>query len=271
MKGKSLRLVGALVAALLGTSSCAQERDPINRVQADALDKSFFVGPDLVSTADDPEFYRRGTVVDVVYGAGQDGLFTSTYAQPLSRIKFEITEDKLNARLSYERISGTDNKGNSYSGVQRKPANDGQIVASYKIVSHFDIKREYNPQTGEELNIVSENTTDRVWYERQYFRVDWSANLVTDVYDYDTLSLMGVIGGVSTRPFPIPCSIPRAPTRLTSTPRTDTSTSPPGPTPRRRKSIWPASEARERYRPAFSPEPTSTAAAAPGAIATRRS
>jgi hypothetical protein len=190
-----------LAAAFAVLAGCAAERAPINRVQADALDKSFFVGDDLASTADDPEFYKRGTVVDVAYGAAQDGLFTSSYGQPLSRIRWEITEDTLNARLSYERITGTDDKGNPYSGVELKPANDGQIVASYKIVSHFDIKNDYNPQTGETLNVVVENTTDRVWYERQFFRVDWSRNLVTDAYDYDTLSLIGVIGGVVYEPF----------------------------------------------------------------------
>ena len=50
----------------------------------------------------------------------------------------------------------------------------------FNITSHFDISRDYNPQTGEELNIIVENTTDRPWYQREYFRVDWSKNLVTD-------------------------------------------------------------------------------------------
>jgi hypothetical protein len=184
-----------------GVVSCAEERAPINRVQANALAKSFFVGPALQSTADDPEFYKRGSLVSVAYGAAQDGLFTSSYGQPLSRIRWEITQDTVNARLSYERISGTDAKGNRYDGVQLKAANDGQIVASYKIESHFDIKNDYNPQTGEKLNIIVENTTDRVWYEREYFRVDWSKNLVTDAYNYDTLSLLGVAGGVQYEPF----------------------------------------------------------------------
>ena len=67
--------------------------------------------PTCKSARDDPEFYKRGTVVDVGYGAGQDGLFTSTYAQPVSRIRWEITEDTLIARLAYERIDGTDGKG----------------------------------------------------------------------------------------------------------------------------------------------------------------
>ncbi len=188
-----------LALALLG--ACAQERGPINRVQPNALDKAFFVGPNLDSTADDPEFYKQGSLVDVAYGAAQDGLFTSSYGQPLSRIRWEITEATLNARLAYERITGTDSKGNPMAGVQPKPSNDGQIVASYAIASHFDVKNDYNPQTGEKLNIVVENTTDRAWNLRQFFRVDWSKNLVTDAYDYDTLSLIGVIGGVKYEPF----------------------------------------------------------------------
>ncbi|MEO8212258.1 MAG: hypothetical protein ABI560_03650 [Myxococcales bacterium] len=180
-------------------------------MQADALAKSFFVGPLLQDATDDPEFYKRGTLVDVGYGASQDGLFTSTYAQPMSRVRWEITEDLLNARLSYERIAGTDGKGDKFDGVQAKSANDGQIVASYKIDSHFDIKREYNPQTGEQLNVINENTTDRPWYLREHFRVDWSKNLVTDSYDYDTPSLLGVIGGVKYDPFAYTVLDPRNP------------------------------------------------------------
>src|SRR5450755_4405376 len=132
--------VKARALALLTLASawgCAQERAPINRVQADALDKSFFVGADLQGKADDPEFYKRGTVVNVAYGAAQDGLFTSSYGEPMSRIRWEITENTLNARLSYERIAGTDDKGNQYSGVQLNASNDGQIIASYTIESQF--------------------------------------------------------------------------------------------------------------------------------------
>ena len=127
--------LAALALAL--AFGCAAERAPINRVQADALAKSFFVGADLKTTADDPEFYKRGTMIDVGYGAGQLGLFTSTFGQPVSRVRFEITEDALNARLAYERITGTDGKGTRYDGVQLKPTpkpiNDGQIVARYQI------------------------------------------------------------------------------------------------------------------------------------------
>src|SRR5262245_60677273 len=193
-------LMGAVGLAAGGAVGCAEERAPINRVQANALAKSFFVGADLKSAQDDPEFYMRGTVIDVGYGASQDGLFTATYAQPVSRIKWQITEDYLNARLAYERIEGTDTKGDPIDGLEKKIENDGQVVASYHITSHFDIKRAYNPTTGEESNVVEENSSDRPWYEREYMRVDWSQNVVTDVYDFDTLSQIGIYGGVKYEP-----------------------------------------------------------------------
>ncbi|APR87680.1 hypothetical protein A7982_13029 [Minicystis rosea] len=162
--------------------------------------KSFFVGSDLGDAGDDPEFYMRGTVVDVPYGASQDGLFTSTSAQPVSRIRFQITEGFLNARLSYERIQGTDGKGELHDGYRKKATSDGQIVASYRILSHFDIRRAYNPTTGEEMNVIEENSSDRGWSQREYFRVDWSQNLVTDSYDFDTLSQLGIEGGIQYEP-----------------------------------------------------------------------
>lgn len=186
---KSLFLI-ALLAALGIFASCAEERDPINRVQPNALPKSFFVGEDFLSTDDDPEFWTQATLIDVGYGGSQDGLFTSTYAQPMGRIKFTIQEDYLVARLTYERIEGSDHKG------MGPKSNDGIIVAVFEIKSHFDIKREYNPTTGEELNVIGENDQDRPWYEREYMRVDFSKNLNVDAYDFDTLSMLGVHGGI---------------------------------------------------------------------------
>ena len=185
------RLVPALLVVM---AACAQQQPPISRVQPDAIDKSFFVGADYLSATDDPEFYSQATVVDVGYGAGQDGLFTSTYAQPLTRVKWTLTEDLLVARLAYERVRGTDGKGLG------KSTNDGIVVAAYKVLSHFDIKRQYNPSTGEQLNVVEENTVDRPWFARQFVRIDWSKNLSTDNYEFDTLSQLGVYGGVTYEP-----------------------------------------------------------------------
>jgi hypothetical protein len=171
----SLSLI--LAASLAG--ACAEERPPINRVQPNALAKNFFVGA-VGNPEDDPEFFYRPTVVDVDYGAGQSSLFTASYAQTLVRIRWEVSEDLLLARLSYDRIDGT-------SG-EPEEGSVGQIVAAFAIDSHFDIKRGYNPQTGEELNVVEENTDDRPWYQREYMRVDWSQNLITTAYELDTVA-----------------------------------------------------------------------------------
>lgn len=181
----------ALAATLAG---CATERPAVNRVQPFALPKTFFVGEDLRDVKDDPEFWFQATLVDVGYGASQDGLFTSTYAQPVSRIKWEITEDYLIGRLAYERIAGSDGKG--VGG----PVQDGVIVAMYPIEKHFDIAKAYNPTTGEQLNVVEENDSDRPWYERAYIRVDFAKNENVDSYDFDMLSLVGIFGGVSYEP-----------------------------------------------------------------------
>ncbi len=180
------RLTMCALLVLLGATSCASERPPINRVQPNALQKSFFVGAKLSDPSDNPEFYYRPTIVDVDYGADQQGLFTASYAQTMSRISFEITEDLLVARLTYERIADSTGNGTPNSPDQ----NAGQIVAAFKIESQFDIKRSYNPTTGEELNIIEENTTDSPWYARQYMRVDWSQNLITSAYQLDTLAAM---------------------------------------------------------------------------------
>lgn len=185
-------LFSLIVLASLFLPACAEERDAIDRVQPNALSKAIFVG-DLKNPDDDPEFYMRTTVVDVAAGSGAEGLFTNSDSQPVSRVRFEITEQLLIARLTYELVDDTDGKG-----VQRTP--DGQVVAAFAIQSHFDIKRGYNETTGEVSNVIEENTTDSPWYERKFFRVDWSRNLVTDAYDLDSLSQIGIYYGVTWDP-----------------------------------------------------------------------
>lgn len=180
-----LALAGGLGVATVG---CAEERAPINRVQPNALAKSFFVGADLASPEDDPEFYSRATVIDVGYG-DTNGFYTSGNAMTVARIKWEITEKHLLGRLTYELINDADGHG-------AQTTNNGVVIASFPITSHFDIRRAYNSTTGEESNVVEENSSDRVWWEREYFRVDWSANEMTNAYDFDWLSFSGILNGV---------------------------------------------------------------------------
>lgn len=164
-KHNLLKRLTCAFALLLGTMGCAEEREPINRVQANALDKSFFVAG-LADDTDNPQFYWRNFVVD---GSEAQELVGIGSWSGVDRIKWEITEDRLIARKAYQPGQG-DNKGATHT--------DGLIVAAFAIEKHFDIVREYNPSTGEQLNVVGENTTDRPWFERKYMRVDWSVNEV---------------------------------------------------------------------------------------------
>ncbi len=192
-RSAGLALLACLVIAI--TVGCAQQRAPINRVQAMALSKHFFVGPSLSDTSDDPEFYMSSRIIDEPYGVGQDlALFQALGS--FARVRWEIQENVLVGRLTYDRIQNTGG-GNTWGATK---TTNGQVVAEFNIESHFDIIRDYNTQTGEQLNVVVENTTDRPWYEREYFRVDWSQNLVTDAYDFDILAQGSAFNGVKYDP-----------------------------------------------------------------------
>ncbi len=192
-----------MLACVVFAGGCAEQRPAIDRVQAGVVDKSFLIGV-IADPTDDPEFYMRTTVVDVAAGAGSESLFTSSDAEGLVRVRWEVTETELLARLTYELVQDTD-----YKGTRRTP--DGQVVAAYTIIKQFDIRRDYNATTGEELNVIVENDTDRPWYQRQYMRVDWSKNLITDAYDLDTLSQIGISDGVKFDPISYYISDPNSP------------------------------------------------------------
>ncbi len=168
MRSNGFRL-SALTGLMLLATGCAQERAPINRVQPGALDKAFLVGAKLADPSDDPEFYWRNYVVDG--SASQTLLGVGSWGN-VDRIRWEITEDMLIAHKSYQIAQGEDDKGIP------KGTPNGTVVAAFAITGHFDIRRSYNPSTGEESNIIEENATDLPPLQRKYMRVDWSKNLV---------------------------------------------------------------------------------------------
>jgi hypothetical protein len=171
-------------------ASCAEERPAINQVEANALAKSFFVGDKLEDPSDDPEFYWRNYVVD---GTASQSLVGVGSWSGVDRVRWEITEDLLIARKAYQLSKGADDKG----VAARDP--NGAIVAAYKIQKHFDIRRAYNPTTGEEQNVVVENALDRTWNQREYMRVDWSVNLVEDPMWTD-MFLGKILGNIEVTP-----------------------------------------------------------------------
>ena len=114
--------------------------------------------------------------------------------------------DKLVGRVSFERVENTDQQGHAAPIADQadptKPLaqNDGLVVYEFAIEKQFDIRRAYNAQTGEESNVVEENDPDRAWVDRDYVRVDFSKNLVTTAYDFDTLSLLGLYNAIDYAP-----------------------------------------------------------------------
>ncbi|MDO9020976.1 MAG: hypothetical protein Q8S73_13500 [Deltaproteobacteria bacterium] len=224
------RALGALLLGGLavGNADCAQERDPIDRSRPAALDKHFFVGADLGSRADNPQFYLNNFVVDAP--ASQSLLPVGTY-DDVDRIVWEIQEDVLLARKAYQFVADADGpviqrQPDPQPGTNRNPqplpdpnadpdrdaeeSRLGIVVAAYRIESHFDRRRAYNPSTGEELNVVEENIVDRPWYERESMRVDWSTNLV-DNPDWSGLFYGSLFGAISFQPVRYYEQSPRSP------------------------------------------------------------
>lgn len=160
----SKRLILTAVAAtfaLAAVSGCAEERNDRNYVQELALKKSAFAGQWYYATTAIESPYMNGIVFP-----GQQELW-------LYKVTWKIEKGFLYAYSTTAQVKGAD-RDLSWrdENAQHEP------VAAFAISSHFDIQRGYNPTTGEEDNTINENTTDRLWNEREYMRVDWSKNLI---------------------------------------------------------------------------------------------
>ncbi|MCA9544727.1 MAG: zinc-dependent metalloprotease [Myxococcales bacterium] len=190
---KVMRHVGAWAAAgaLFALAGCAETVKDIDRTQPNALKKEMFSG----------EWYFARTVVDVPYegdgtfiGDRQEYFFGEDF--PALKIRWRIEEDRLMAcRVDDIVIGGnSDGRGEEVDPqkAEARAANDAEgeawrkfpcdhPVASFHIQSHFDIIRDYNASTGEQSNVIRENTSDRPWHERDYFRIDWTDIGLTDL------------------------------------------------------------------------------------------
>ncbi|MEN0063909.1 MAG: zinc-dependent metalloprotease [Myxococcota bacterium] len=127
----------------------------IDTVQPGAVAKSAFDG----------EWFWRRTVTEVPYGT------SSTFAgatDELERIVWQIEEDVLLGYRSYPNVDATVEVS--------KNGHYGAPLLVFPIEKHFDIRRDYDRRTGEEGNVIVENT-EASWTDREYLRVDWSQNL----------------------------------------------------------------------------------------------
>ncbi len=156
--------IQALALTLVATAiaACDGNVKDIDRTQANKVEKSIFDGvwyymPSVVETQ-----YNQGILFEGVQGDGD-------------KVRWEIQENQLIAYRVYAYLQNQEQSNNG-AGNDFK----GSPVAAFRISSHFDVRREYNPATGDQNNVLVENTTDRPWFEREWMRVDWSVNLVKD-------------------------------------------------------------------------------------------
>lgn len=179
MRGTSKGLFAATVAALLApVAGCVQDVGDIDRTQANRLDKAQFGGV----------WYYVKTVADIPFSSAFTFQGETNFGNG-SKVIFDVQEKVLIAYPIIETVKGSEGKVIKQK-VRRywdKDRRDefidvyvGSPVATWPIVSHFDVKRDYSAATGEQSNIIVENTTDRPWYERDYIRVDWAAESVRE-------------------------------------------------------------------------------------------
>lgn len=173
---------------LFGPLSCEEVPD-IDRTQPDKIAKcTFFVeGCDSerpLAERTPREYYFNTTVIEVP--ASSDVAFVGdTNHQMTNRVEFDIQEDYLYVYRAQPWLTATDpeqvNRGDDYVRPGVGDEASGAPVAIFPIERHFDVQRDYNPTTGEQTNVIAENSSDRPWYERAYMRVDWSRNMVGDI------------------------------------------------------------------------------------------
>ena len=176
----------ALVMSLAFAGACA-EPEEIRRVQPDLIKKSDLAG----------EWYALGTVTRAP--------FASHYVFPglqgaLERGVWEVEKDNLTFYRTYESVEGADQQGvrsdvdtpfldkDGNPVTYDKTLPDGTVkkatryvyraapIKKYSIAGHYDVRRQYNPMTGEPSNVINEDAGEKFWYERDYIRVDFGAN-----------------------------------------------------------------------------------------------
>lgn len=166
---RSALLATLLVAAAAG--GCAQDIGDIDRTEPNKIKKS-----DLTEGV--WWMGQKVTHVDAIAGepAGFEGIMAD-----LDKVVFVAEENYLIAYRSYSTLPGADDTTVNFYGADSfeeiyDSNYQGAIKAVYPITSHFDVQRTYDTATGEQSNVITENTSDRNWWEREYMRVDWTGN-----------------------------------------------------------------------------------------------
>lgn len=195
----ALSMLWCTSAALLATG-CSKAQPPRSFVQPNALRKADFTGT----------WYYNATVIEAP--PTNATVYEGEYGE-LQKIKWVVTEDTLFAVRAYPFVYNQEDPqtpASPHGNVDGSNTYEGQPLAAWRISSHFDIIRDYNPSTGEETNRIIESQ-ERPWNQREYFRVDWSKNLAPD---YSGIGLDLFFGGVNVNELTYYVSDPTSPDAL---------------------------------------------------------
>ncbi|TNF27188.1 MAG: hypothetical protein EP329_19870 [Deltaproteobacteria bacterium] len=184
------------LAALTGAVTLGGCADPeqIDRVQPDLIEKASLAG----------EWYSMTTVVRAPYASAE--VFPGLQGL-LERGVWEIEQNNLYFYRTYEFVEGVESQGiradidtplldaDGNPVTYEKTFPDGTVhtvtryvyrsapLRRYGISGHFDVRRNYNPMTGEESNVRLEDASEKYWYQRDYMRVDFGSNSADNFAD----------------------------------------------------------------------------------------
>ncbi|MEI6790850.1 MAG: hypothetical protein WCK42_06690, partial [Myxococcaceae bacterium] len=164
-----MRFASITLICFIFWSSCASHKKTINHI-GDSYDKAMF-NPNWETSLLSPEWYYRMTVVDTAPGSKALSIGDGHWLHP-ETIRFEITYDLLIGWRSQPTVPGSEAENSNYRGAP---------VVAFKITSHFDAARNYDPMTSAKGNLLIENVTDHGWDKRRFIKVDFSKNLVEEL------------------------------------------------------------------------------------------
>lgn len=169
---RTLLLASAALVALAGCNA----PELVDRTQPNYVKKS-----DLT----DGTWYIQDTIVDAPKTPATAAIVG--FGGKLEKIRWEVQENLLVGYRAYEIVPGADPRvDHDNSRIGHVVFRDGRPykgnpVYAFKILSHFDRQRQYNASTGEQTNVLVEDTADRPWYDREYMRVDWRTNVLQNL------------------------------------------------------------------------------------------
>lgn len=190
--GMSFKGLTGVLGLLLMVSACATEVGDIDRTSPDKIRKADLKG----------YWYYAATVIEAPVPSPVTFDGEMAYFPGPTKVIFDIQEDFLVVYPTAELIAAGAEKGwhtkkirNYWDEGKSEEFVEmyvGQPIAAFKISKHFDVIRQYNAQTGDQSNVIVEDTSDNKWFEREYIRVDWASNDVKDLLFLAGTGMSGV-------------------------------------------------------------------------------